>query len=170
MRTMLKSKIHRARVTQVDLDYEGSITIDRSLMEASDILPFERVEVLNVNNGARFSTYAIEGEANSGVIGINGAAARLVAKGDIVIILSYCQVPDDEAISITPSIVRVDSQNRIIEPLSVAHLRGWQSEDVGVEEKEKIVSTKYEILNKRKEELDSYHQNPNDVNGLNLEI
>jgi aspartate 1-decarboxylase len=115
MRTMLKSKIHRARVTQVDLDYEGSITIDRSLMEASDILPFERVEVLNVNNGARFGTYAIEGEANSGIIGINGAAARLVAKGDIVLILSYCRVPDDEAISITPSIVRVDSQNRIVD-------------------------------------------------------
>jgi aspartate 1-decarboxylase len=117
MRTMLKSKIHRARVTQVDLDYEGSITIDRSLMEASDILPFERVEVLNVNNGARFSTYAIEGAANSGIIGINGAAARLVARGDIVIIISYCQVSDDEAIGMTPSIVRVDSQNRIVEPL-----------------------------------------------------
>jgi len=115
MRTMLKSKIHRARVTQVDLDYEGSITIDRALMEASDILPFERVEVLNINNGARFGTYAIEGEANSGIIGINGAAARLVAKGDIVLILSYCQVPDDEAISITPSIVRVDDQNRIVD-------------------------------------------------------
>jgi len=119
MRTMLKSKIHRARVTRVNLDYEGSITIDKSLMEASDILPFERVEVLNINNGARFSTYAIEGEANSGTIGINGAAARLAAKGDIVIILSYCQVPDDEAIGMTPSIVRVDSQNRIIEPLSM---------------------------------------------------
>ena len=117
MRTMLKSKIHRARVTQVDLDYEGSITIDRTLMKASDILPFERVEVLNINNGARFGTYAIEGEANSGIIGINGAAARLVAKGDIVIILAYCQVPDEEAVSMPPSIVRVDSQNRIVEPL-----------------------------------------------------
>ena len=117
MRTMLKSKIHRARVSQVDLDYEGSISIDRSLMEGSDILPFERVEVLNVNNGSRFSTYAIEGEANSGIIGINGAAARLVAKGDIVIILAYCQVPDDEAINMIPRIVRVDSKNRIIEPL-----------------------------------------------------
>jgi aspartate 1-decarboxylase len=116
MRTMLKSKIHRARVTQVDLDYEGSITIDRSLMEASDILPFERVEVLNVHNGARFSTYAIEGEANSGIIGINGAAARLVAKGDIVIILSYCQVPDDDAVNMVPRIVRVDSRNTIVEP------------------------------------------------------
>jgi len=114
---MLKSKIHRARVTQVDLDYEGSITIDRSLMEASDILPFERVEVLDVNNGARFSTYAIEGEANSGSIGINGAAARLVAKGDIVIILSYCQVPDDDAVNMAPRVVRVDSRNRVVEPL-----------------------------------------------------
>jgi aspartate 1-decarboxylase len=131
MRTMLKSKIHRARVTQVDLDYEGSITVDRTLMEASDILPFERVEVLNVNNGARFSTYAIEGEANSGIIGINGAAARLVAKGDIVIILSYCQVPDNEAIGITPSIVRVDRQNRIIEPLSVPPLARWEMEIKG---------------------------------------
>lgn len=116
MRTMLKSKIHRARVTQVDLDYEGSIAIDRSLMEASDILPFERVEVLNVHNGARFSTYAIQGEANSGIIGINGAAARLVAKGDIVIILSYCQVPDDDAVNMAPRIVRVDSRNRVVEP------------------------------------------------------
>jgi aspartate 1-decarboxylase len=89
-------------------------------MEASDILPFERVEVLNVNNGARFSTYAIEGEENSGIIGVNGAAARLVTKGDIVIILSYSQVPDDEAMGMTPSIVRVDNQNRIVEPLPVA--------------------------------------------------
>jgi aspartate 1-decarboxylase len=115
MRTMLKSKIHRARVTQVDLDYEGSITIDRSLMEASDILPFERVEVLNINNGARFSTYAIEGEANSGMIGINGAAARLVMKGDIVIILSYCQVREDEATGMTPIVIHVDAENRITE-------------------------------------------------------
>jgi len=133
-------------------------------MEASDVLLFERVEVLNVNNGARFSTYAIEGEANSGIIGINGAAARLVAKGDIVIILSYCQVPDDEAISITPSIVRVDSQNRIIEPLSIVPLRGWQGEGVEVKQEEKILSTKYGMLNNIKT------QNPNDVNGLNLEI
>jgi len=116
MRTMMKGKIHRARVTEVDLDYQGSITIDRVLMEASDLLPFERVEVLNINNGARFSTYVIEGEANSGVIGLNGAAARLVAKGDIVIILSYCQVPDDEAVTIEPTIVYVDDKNRIIEP------------------------------------------------------
>jgi len=114
MRAMLKSKIHRARVTQVDLDYEGSITIDRSLMEASDLLAFERVEVLNINNGARFGTYVIEGEADSGVIGINGAAARLVAKGDIIIILSYCQVSDDEAVAVTPSLVYVDDRNRLL--------------------------------------------------------
>ena len=121
MRTMLKGKIHRARVTQVNLDYEGSITIDKFLMEASDILPFERVEVLNINNGARFSTYAIEGEANSGVIGLNGAAARLAAKGDIVIILSYCQVPDEEAIDTMPTIVYVDSKNRIKEQSVVSY-------------------------------------------------
>ena len=142
MRIMMKSKIHRARVTQVDLDYEGSITIDTVLMEASDILPFERVEVLNINNGARFSTYAIVGEADSGIIGINGAAARLVAKGDIVLILSYSQVPDDEAISLTPSIVLVDSQNRIVEPSPVVPLRGWQREGGDGKEENRILSTK----------------------------
>jgi aspartate 1-decarboxylase len=115
MRTMLKGKIHRARVTQVDVDYEGSITIDKSLMEASDILPYEQVEVLNINNGARFSTYAIEAEPGSGAICINGAAARLAAKGDIVIILSYCHVPDDEAINVIPKMVYVDENNRIVE-------------------------------------------------------
>ena len=128
MRAMMKSKIHRARITQVDLDYEGSITIDRTLMEAGDILPYERVEVLNINNGARLSTYAIEGEPDSGIIGINGAAARLMAKGDLVIILTYCQVHDDEAVNITPSIVHVDRYNRIIEPLPVVTLRGLKRE------------------------------------------
>jgi aspartate 1-decarboxylase len=164
MRTMLKSKIHRARVTQVDLDYEGSITIDRSLMEASDILPFERVEVLNVNNGARFGTYAIEGEANSGIIGINGAAARLVAKGDIVIILSYCQVPDDQAVNMTPSLIRVDSQNRIVEPSFAVSLPGWQRGGGYGKKEEKTLSTKYEMLNNIRS------QNPSGGNGLNLEI
>ena len=127
MRTMLKSKIHRARVTQVDLDYEGSITIDRALMEASDILPFERVEVLDINNGARFSTYAIEGQPDSGIIGINVAAARLVMRGDIVIILSYCQVTDDEAIGVTPSIIGVDNRNRIIGSSPVVPLAGRET-------------------------------------------
>lgn len=121
MRTMLKGKIHRARVTQVDVDYEGSITIDKSLMEASDILPYEQVEVLNINNGARFSTYAIEAEPNSGTICINGAAARLAAKGDIIIILSYCHLPDDEAINVIPKMVYVDENNRIVE----TKRKGW---------------------------------------------
>lgn len=116
MRTMLKSKIHRARVTEGNVDYEGSITIDKLLMESADILTFEQVEVLNINNGARFSTYAIEGDRNSGEICLNGAAARLVSKGDIVIILSYQQIPDDEATTATPKLVYVDSANRIVEP------------------------------------------------------
>jgi aspartate 1-decarboxylase len=143
---MMKGKIHRARVTQVDLDYEGSVTIDRALMEASDILPFEKVEVLNINNGARFSTYAIEGDADSGIIGINGAAARLVAKGDIVLILSYHQVPDDEAINVAPYIVRVDDQNRIIESSSANHINEWRSVAAADGDKEKIPDTEYEIL------------------------
>jgi len=115
MRTMLKGKIHRARVTRCNVDYEGSITIDRDLMEAADLLPYERVDVLNINNGARFNTYAIEGERDSGEICLNGAAARLVAKGDIVIILSYHVVTEDEAVTATPRLVYVDSENRIID-------------------------------------------------------
>jgi aspartate 1-decarboxylase len=112
---MLKGKIHRARVTRCNVDYEGSITIDRDLMEAADLLPYERVDVLNINNGARFNTYAIEGERGSGEICLNGAAARLVAKGDIVIILSYHVVTENEAVTATPRLVYVDSENRIVD-------------------------------------------------------
>jgi len=115
MRTMLKSKIHRARVTQCNVDYEGSITIDKDLMEAADLLQFEKVEVLNINNSARFHTYAIEGQRGSGEICLNGAAARLVAKGDIVIILSYQILAEDEAATSSPRLVYVDSQNRIVD-------------------------------------------------------
>ena len=115
MRTMLKSKIHRARVTQCNIDYEGSITIDKDLMEAADLLQFEKVEVLNINNSARFHTYAIEGKRGSGEICLNGAAARLVAKDDIVIILSYRLVADDEAATFSPRLVYVDSQNQIVD-------------------------------------------------------
>ncbi len=115
MRTMLKSKIHRARVTQCNVDYEGSITIDKDLMEAADLLLYEKVDVLNISNGARFHTYVIEGERGSGEICLNGAAARLVAKGDIVIILSYHVVTDDEAATATPRLVYVNSENRIID-------------------------------------------------------
>lgn len=113
MRTMLKSKIHRAKVTLTNIDYEGSITVDKLLLDAADILPFERVDILNVNNGARFSTYAIEGEAGSGIIGLNGAAARLASRDDTVIILTYTQVTDSEAITMTPRLVYVDRENRI---------------------------------------------------------
>jgi aspartate 1-decarboxylase len=115
MRTMLKSKIHRARVTQCNIDYEGSITIDKDLMEAADLLQFEKVEVLNINNSARFHTYAIEGARGSGEICLNGAAARLVAKGDIVIILSYNSLTESEATTFSPRLVYVDSQNRIVD-------------------------------------------------------
>jgi len=112
MRVMLKGKIHRARVTDANLEYEGSVTIDRKLMEAADILHYEKVHVLNINNGARFTTYAIEGE--KGEICLNGAAARLVEKGDIVIILTYCHVNDEEARGYTPKLVYVDEKNQII--------------------------------------------------------
>ncbi len=112
MRVMLKSKIHRARVTDCNIDYEGSITIDKKLMKETDILPYERVEVLNINNGARFDTYAIEGEM--GEICLNGAAARLAVRGDIVIILSYSYVEDAEARKITPKLVYVYGKNAIV--------------------------------------------------------
>lgn len=125
MRTMLKSKIHRARVTSGNIDYEGSITIDKSLMEAADIFPYERVEVLDINNGARLSTYAIEGERGSGEICLNGAAARLVDKGDIVIILTYHEVPEEEAVNATPRLVYVDSANRIVATQNVRTEKDW---------------------------------------------
>ncbi|MGQ9655319.1 MAG: aspartate 1-decarboxylase [Thermodesulfobacteriota bacterium] len=112
---MLRSKIHRATVTGADLDYEGSITIDKELMEAADILPYEMVHVLNVNNGARFQTYAIEGRPGSGEIIINGAAARLVAKGDMVIILTFATVSEEEARSMRPKLVYADGGNAIRE-------------------------------------------------------
>jgi aspartate 1-decarboxylase len=111
---MLKGKIHRACVTEANLAYEGSITIDKNLMEAADILPYEQVHVLDVDNGARLVTYAIEGERGSGVICMNGAAARLVVKGDLVIIISYCTVSDAEARNIVPKLVYVNSQNAIV--------------------------------------------------------
>ena len=118
MRIMLKSKIHRAHVTDANIDYEGSITIDKKLMAEADILPYEQVQVLNINNGARFSTYAIEGQEGSGEICLNGAAARLAVKGDTVIILSYCHVGDEEARNYTPKVVHVDAKNAIVKGVS----------------------------------------------------
>ncbi len=118
MRIMLKSKLHRARITDCNIDYEGSITIDRELMDAADLLEFEQVNVLDVNNGSRFSTYVIEGEPGSGEICVNGAAARLVAKGDTVIILSYHHCTEEEARAANPRRVYVNEHNEI------THTRG----------------------------------------------
>ena len=111
MRKMLKSKIHRATVTEANLEYEGSVAIDRRLMDEADILPYEQVQVLNANNGARFITYAIEGPADSGMIGIQGPAARLASKGDTVILLTYCDVKDAEVKDFLPRLVYVDENN-----------------------------------------------------------
>ncbi|HAK72784.1 MAG TPA: aspartate 1-decarboxylase [Sporomusaceae bacterium] len=112
--TMMKSKIHRATVTQAELNYMGSITIDQSLIEAACILPGEKVQIVNNNNGARLETYVISGEANSGVICLNGAAARLVQPGDTVIIISYALYSPQEAKELEPVVVHVDQGNRII--------------------------------------------------------
>ena len=113
MRTMLKSKIHRATVTGADINYQGSVTLDPLLMEAADILPFEQVHVVDVDNGARLVTYAIEGERGSGEVVLNGAAARLVSTGDLVIIISYQQLKGSELNGYKPTVVFVDGQNRI---------------------------------------------------------
>ena len=111
MRIMLKSKIHRATVTDANIDYEGSITIDKKLMAAADILPYEQVHVLNINNGHRFTTYTIEGE--KGDICLNGAAAQLAKKGDLVIILTYATVSDAEGRGLKPKVVHVDKNNHM---------------------------------------------------------
>jgi len=113
-RTMLKSKIHRATVTQADLDYVGSITIDATLARAADVLPGEQVAVVDITNGARLETYVIYGEANSGVIAINGAAAHMVHPADLVIVLSYATVDDADAALLQPRVVHVDNTNRIV--------------------------------------------------------
>ena len=111
---LLKSKIHRATVTDASLHYEGSITIDRLLMEATDIVEWEQVDIYDINNGNRLTTYAIHGEAGSGVICLNGAAARLVHTGDLVIICSYALYTDEERRTHDPRIVLVDEENRIV--------------------------------------------------------
>ncbi len=113
LRTILKSKIHRATVTEANLEYEGSITIDENLLDAADLLPHEKVDIYDITNGSRLSTYVIRGERGSGVIGINGAAAHLVKPGDHVIIASYVQMESDEARNYEPRICFVDSQNRL---------------------------------------------------------
>ena len=111
---MYKSKIHRAVVNELDLDYEGSITIDRDLMDAAHLLPNEKVQVLNINNGERAETYVIEGERGSGKIGLNGALARLAQLGDLLIIISYAIMSEEEAKRFKPTIVLVDQNNHLI--------------------------------------------------------
>lgn len=114
LRTLMSAKIHRATVTQADVDYVGSITIDETLMTAAGLLPGEQVHVLDIDNGARLVTYAIPGPPDSGVIGMNGAAARLIAPGDLVIVIAYAQVEHAQAAQFRPRVVHVDVANRII--------------------------------------------------------
>lgn len=110
--TLLKGKVHRATVTQCDLHYEGSISVDAALLERAGILAHEQVDVLNINNGERFTTYAIPAPAGSGTIGVNGAAARLAQKGDLVIIIAYARMEEADAKSFQPRVVLVDAANR----------------------------------------------------------
>ncbi|GIW94437.1 MAG: hypothetical protein KatS3mg110_2478 [Pirellulaceae bacterium] len=121
-RTLLKSKIHRATVTQADLNYIGSITIDEQLMEAADIVPFEQVQIYNISNGHRLTTYAVAGPRGSGMICINGAAAHLVRPQDLVIIASYAEYEESQIAQHQPRIVLVDRQNRICSPDEAAAL------------------------------------------------
>jgi aspartate 1-decarboxylase len=132
MRIMMKSKIHRATVTQADLHYVGSVTLDAALMDAADLLHGEQVAIVDITNGARIETYVIPGERGSGVIGINGAAAHLVHEGDLVIIMSYAMVDDAEARALEPRVVHVDGKNRVVklgndpaEPVPGAEGQKW---------------------------------------------
>ena len=114
LHTMMKSKIHRATVTQADLHDVGSVTVDEDLLDAADLLPGELVHIVDITNGARLETYTIAGERGSGIIGINGAAARLVQPGDLVILIAYGQMDDAEARSFSPHVVFVDADNRVV--------------------------------------------------------
>jgi aspartate 1-decarboxylase len=134
IRTMLKSKIHRATVTQADLHYVGSVTVDSDLLDAADLLPGEKVAIVDVTNGARLETYVIPGARGTGVIGINGAAAHLVHPGDLVILIAYAQMDDAEAKAYAPRVVHVNADNEIIElgsdpaeavPGMAGDLRSW---------------------------------------------
>jgi len=133
LRTMCKGKIHRATVTQADLNYVGSITIDQDLLDAADIYPYEQVQVVNINNGARLETYTIPGARGSGVICLNGAAARLNAVGDLVIIISYAQCNEEEIRSLQPHVVFVDENNRMTEQ-KIVPLSELLPETIGVAE------------------------------------
>ena len=116
---MLKSKIHRATITEADLNYDGSLSIDQDLMDAAGIIPFEQIMVYNINNGERFETYAIRGKAGSGIIGLNGAAARKGHVGDLIIIVTYAQYDDSELDDFAPTILLCDERNRIRERIDI---------------------------------------------------
>ena len=111
--TMLKAKIHRATVTQAELDYVGSITVDMDLLEQAGILEYEKVQIVDVNNGSRFETYTIAGERGSGVMCLNGAAARMVQTGDMIILMAYAQVTPEEASELRPTVLFVDEKNKV---------------------------------------------------------
>ena len=115
-RHLMKSKIHRATITSADLHYEGSLTVDQDLLDAADLLSYEEIQVVNVNNGARFTTYVIPGARGSGVVQLNGAAARLGLPGDVVILIAYGVIDDEAAQRFVPRVVFVDEQNRIVRP------------------------------------------------------
>lgn len=115
LRTMLRAKLHRVTVTEADLEYEGSLTVDRDLMDAVGLLPMEQVHCANVNNGARFVTYLFEGERGSGIICVNGAAARLAGPGDLLIVMAYGLVDDSEAEAHQPRVALLDEHNRIVD-------------------------------------------------------
>lgn len=125
-RILCKSKIHRATVTDANLNYEGSLTLDPILMEAAGLVPFEQVHVLNLNNGARFETYLIEGERGSGTVCVNGAAARLVQVGDPIIVLAYALVPEEELLQFEARVVFVDEKNEIVRVEVVKAIQGMQ--------------------------------------------
>jgi aspartate 1-decarboxylase len=112
--TICKSKIHRVRITEANLNYEGSITIDKRLLDEAKILPHEKVQIVNLNNGARFETYVLVGKADSGIICLNGAAARMGQVGDLLIVISYCHMEFEEAQKHSPRVIQVDRENRIM--------------------------------------------------------
>ena len=114
LRFMMKSKIQRATVTERNLAYTGSLTVDANLMEAADLFPNEKIQVVNVNSGVRFETYVITGEAGSGIIGVNGGAARLVEEGDVILIISYAMIESEEAASFEPKVIILDKHNQPI--------------------------------------------------------
>lgn len=132
LRTMCKGKIHRATVTQANLNYIGSITIDQDLLDAANIYPYEKVQVVNINNGSRLETYTIAGARGSGVICLNGAAARLTAEGDIVIIISYAQYNEQEIRELVPQIVFVDENNHLTEKKDVPLIEMLPASDVAM--------------------------------------